>query len=1112
MLRVVAHTSAAAAHQYYAEGLKREDYYSEGQEIIGKWHGKAARMLGLSGDVLPDQFAALVENRNPATGGKLTPRTNAERRVGYDLNFHAPKSLSVLYAITQDKAVLGAFRKAVAETMSELEELAETRVRKRGAQGSRITGNLAWAEFVHFTARPVGGIPDPHLHVHAFTFNATFDALEDRWKAAEFGGIKREAHYAEAAFHARLAAALEKQGYGIRRTKNGWEIDGIPQSVIAKFSRRTAQIDRRAEELGIKNARQKDTLGAATREGKRHGMSFAELLAAWGAWLTDEEKAQLSKACYDKSGKAKAKITAAETLDYALAKNFERQSVARRGHILASALRHGVGQVSPAEVKAEFTRRQLIGRKIGDEHLCTSVDVLAEEIAMLAFVRSGRNSAMAIGGKRPRFAAHLSAEQRAAAANLLTSRDQVMVVRGSAGAGKTTMMVEACAAIERQGLKVFAFAPSASASRGTLREAGFVNAETIAHLLASEELQRQVRGQVIWIDEAGTVGVRDMLRIFEVVGPDTRIILTGDTAQHAPVPRGDALQLMQKYAGLRIAHLQENRRQLVEGYRDAINALSKGDLRKGFRQLEQLGAFVEIADPQERYRELAADYVALGKRGQFPLVVSPTHKESREVTEAIRTARREAGQLGEDRKFVQYSNLQWEEVERGIAGNYVPGLLVQFHQNVKGIGRGEMLRVVRSSVDGGVEVQNSAGRLLPLPLKECSKFLVYEEREIALAQGDRIRITRNGKSQNGRRLDNGMEFTIEKFGRKGEIILKGGAVLDAGHGHFAYGYCQTSHSAQSKSVRDVLVAQGANSLVASSSEQFYVSASRGKETIRIYTDSRQQLQEAVGNSSARMPAMELAGITEKDLSSFMSGLGAQQWREHVAKTRVPHGPAKREEIKSRLAKDGSSEFRRHIASRRGLDGAKKFVENLSEQRKTQPRKTGEKTEWQGYVEMRRNIAGADGKNRSKGYNTQVSKGRAQQSKGKTLPKTSQHSQQFLKENAQRHEAAKKAAARPEKKPAPAKTRLQRLTDAYRSAAKHFRKVADKVKGTRKEASGGRKVNMGGKAFSPQTKGSAERAAKHAAREMEPKRKNTGDGARKAKEMGRQPVRAPIVKK
>ena len=226
MLRVVAHQSAAAARQYYAEGLKREDYYSEGQEAIGKWHGKAAALMGLSGKVKQEEFAALVENRHPVTGERLTPRTKMNRIVGYDLNFHSPKSLSVLYGLTGDQEILKAFRAAVAETMQEIERQADTRVRRGGAQELRTTGNLAWAEFVHFTARPVGGIPDPHLHIHAFAMNVTFDGVEGRWKAAMFRQIKSDAPYHEAAFHARLSAKLEKLGYGTERTKTGWELKG----------------------------------------------------------------------------------------------------------------------------------------------------------------------------------------------------------------------------------------------------------------------------------------------------------------------------------------------------------------------------------------------------------------------------------------------------------------------------------------------------------------------------------------------------------------------------------------------------------------------------------------------------------------------------------------------------------------------------------------------------------------------------------------------------------------------------------------------------------------------------------------------------------------------
>ena len=1081
----MAHTSAAAARKYYAEGLKREDYYSEKQEVVGQWHGRAARLLGLSGDVDREQFAALVENRHPLTGERLTPRTREGRRVGYDLNFHAPKSLSVLYALTQDKAVLQAFRQAVSETMNELEARAETRIRKKGAQENRFTGNLAWAEFVHFTSRPVGGIPDPHLHVHYFTFNATFDQVEDRWKAAQFGAIKREAHYAEAAFHARLAASLTALGYGIERRKSGWEIKGMPASVIAKFSRRTAQIERLADEMGVKDAKAKDALGAASREGKRHGMTFADLLAAWSVRLTDDEKVQISKVCYERGQGGAERVTAGQAVDYAMAKLFERQSVAERGHILAAALRFGVGQTTPEAIKAEFERRQLIGRKIGDEHLCTSVDVLAEEISLLAFVRSGRNSAMPLGGKgRLSYSEKLSDEQRAAVKHLLTSRDQVMAIRGGAGVGKTTLMKDAVAAIEARGLKVFAFAPSAVASRETLREAGFAGADTVAHLMLNAKLQKQVQGQVIWIDEAGLLGTRDLWRIMEIAGPRTRVILTGDTAQHAPVARGDAFRILQKHAGLRVAEVTQIRRQEIEDYKKAIEAISKGDLRTGFRRLDSLGAFVEIADEAQRHRELAADYLALRRGSEFPLVVSPTHAESAKVTHAIREARREAGQLGAERRLLQYQNLQWEEAERQLPENYRPGLVVQFHQNAKGVKRGEIFKVLGQDENGTVQVQNRAGKTTALPLNDAVKFLVYEEREVALAKGDRIRITQNGESANGKRLSNGNLLTVEKFGRKGEIILSNGAILPANHGHIAHGYCQTSHSSQSRSVRDVLVAQSADSFLASSREQFYVSCSRGKQTLRIYTDNRRELQQAVGNTSTRMSGVELAGLTPQELSNFMNGeLGAKQWREAVQ-------------------------------SRKGLDGAKTFVKQLAEHRKVEPRKTGEVIDWKGYVEMRRNLVGADGKSRSKGYPSEPRKGG--QSKGITRPKTSQHSDARVAELKAAHEA-KTAEATKEKPPASKapEDRKGRLVKAYESAASHFKKVADKVRGRSAPGDKEKEVAMGRAKVKPLQKNNADRAAEHFKKEKAASARKTGEGQAKMKNETKTKQAAPrpvVIKK
>jgi conjugative relaxase-like TrwC/TraI family protein len=884
MLRVVAHKSAAAASRYYTDGLRREDYYSEGQEIIGKWNGAAAEKLGLKGDVKAEGFAALIENRHPETGKRLTARQNADRVVGYDLNFHAPKSLSVLYALTGNQQIVTAFREAVEETMREIERKAATRIRKKGQQENRVTGNLAWAEFVHFTSRPVGGIPDPHLHVHCFAGNATWDEQESRWKAANFRAIKEDAPYSESLFHSKLAAKLIALGYETERTKQGWEVKGIDRRIIDKFSRRTAEIERIAKEKGITDPREKDQLGAASRAGKRHGLSFQDLVGEWRSRLTLQESEQISRLGTSRdTPRPRVVVTPYNAMDDACSKLFSKQSIVPARRLVAETLRFGIGHVSEQQASDELRRRAMIQSTVKGEVFCTSLEVVAEEVALIHFVRTGRSMHAPLCGKKLEFGNEsLAAEQQAAVRHVLHSRDQVIGVRGAAGVGKTTLMKEVVSQLEGRGHKVFAFAPSAVASRETLREEGFAGADTVAHLLANPEMQERVKGHVIWVDEAGLLGVRDMWRLMKLAGSDTRVILTGDTAQHAPVARGDAFRLMQRFAGMKVVEVTSIRRQKREEYKRAVLALSKGDLRTGFRRLDELGAIAEIEDAQERYKKLAADYLDLSVSGSAPLVVSPTHSESEKATEAIRLAKREAGKLGLDRQFIQFKNLQWEEADRRHAENYSPGQLVQFHQNVPGITRGEIFRITDRNAAGEVRMVSSAGTEFPLPLEKAANFQVFEERRIALARGDRIRITRNGKSDDGRRLSNGSVFAIEDFRSNGKIVLNTGAVLAADHGHLAYGYCQTSHSSQGKTVKDVLVAQSADSFLASSREQFYVSISRGKDSIRIYTDDRRGLQEAVGATSVRKSGVELAGFTARELASPMSsGLDGKKWREWI---------------------------------------------------------------------------------------------------------------------------------------------------------------------------------------------------------------------------------------
>ena len=857
MLRVIASKNAQAAKEYHQQSLKREDYYSEGQEIAGNWQGIGAEKLGLAGPIQTEAYHALCDNLKPGTNERLTQRNKSNRTVGYDFNFHCPKSVSVVYEFTQDERILNAFKQSVNQTMREVESEIKTRVRKDGANENRTTGNMIWAEYIHFTARPVNGVPDPHLHAHCYAFNTTWDDVEKKWKAGQFRDLKADAPYFEAAFHARFAKQLNDLGYGIERTTKGYEIAGVPQRVLDEFSKRSEQVEQKAKELGLTSAKQKDGLAAMTRERKQKDLQKPELRQLWGQRVSRDERAAIQNVrnvVVDGS-----KISEMKAMDFAIQHCYERASIVTQKELLREAFRHGLGDVDVERVKRQLLRDEFIGQNMDGKQWLTTKDVLAEERRLVAFVQDGRGKFSPFNATQYQFQNEkLSDEQRNAVLHVLRSADRVTAIRGGAGTGKTTMMREAVAAIESTGHKVFTFAPSAEASRGVLRsDAGFANAETVEALLQNQKLQAQVRGQVIWIDEAGLLGVGTLARVADLAKKENcRIILSGDTAQHRAVERGDALRLLERHAALQAAELTQIRRQKMDAHKAVVADLQKGDLENAFKRLNRLGMLREM-DADKRHDALAADYVAAVKQGKSALVISPTHAEGERVTQEIRSKLKTANKLApNEREFVQLKNLQWTAAQRADVRNYQSGMVIQFHQNVTGFRRGEQVTV--TARDGsGILVARQDGKVALLPLDTAERFQVYESRKIALAAGDKVRITQNGFAKDRQRLNNGDLKEVAGFTKQGDIKLSNGWVIAKDFGNLAHGYCLTSYSSQSKGMDCVFVAESSESFRAADREQFYVSASRFKESLTVYTDDKRELLAAVRKSSQRPAALDL---------------------------------------------------------------------------------------------------------------------------------------------------------------------------------------------------------------------------------------------------------------
>lgn len=896
-------TDARAAKNYFTEHLSRSDYYMrDSQEIAGHWHGRGAELLGLSGTVDKESYFRLCENLNPITGEPLTPRMKAERRVLYDFTFDAPKSVSLAYELGGDDRILDAMRDAVEETMGEMENAIKVRVRRDGSLDSRKSCNMAWAEFIHRTTRPVDGMPDPQLHIHAVAANASFDPVERRWKAAEFSDIVSGKGYYQAAFHSRLTHKLVALGYGIERDGSSFRLKDIDNAACEEFSRRTEIIQAEARRLGLTRPEDIRPLGKLTREAKSDNpLSMEELRREWHKRLDDGQRAAITGA---RAGQQTEGPDAQSAVDYALSHCFERASTVTQKKFLQTALTRSYGTASVEDVRnAVVARDGILQKDKNGQRYVTTRDVRQEEIDMTDFVRDGKATRRKLGGDQAiEVREDLSGEQNEAMRVILGSRDRVTALKGGAGTGKTRMMQATVAAINAAGKEVYTFAPSAEASRGVLRSEGFGNAETVERLLIDPEMQKQIHGQVLWVDEAGLLSVKDMKRLFDVAKTqDARIVLSGDTHQHNGVLRGDALRILERNAGIRTAGLSEIRRQTDAGYRQAVKAISEGDaidkdgmtgVERGLSLLDGMGAIVETAGP-ERYRQVAEDYANIVSQrkanGELKtsLVVAPTHAEIRHVTEAIREMLKSQGKLSaKEREFTSLRPRNLTEAERTDCANYLPGELIQFHQNAKGFRRGERVTVI-SAGSAGVRVTRSDGRSEVLPFAEVKKFQVYRPEALAVARGDKLRITMNGFVPEARaglrkdkvRLNNGEIYEVEGFTPKGDIRLTIGYLIPKNYGGLSYGYATTSHASQGKTVDVPLVALGSESFPAANREQLYVSLSRGREAVRLYTDDKAAMMEAVQGSAARLSATEL--MDEGETEEFRRKANREHMHQHA---------------------------------------------------------------------------------------------------------------------------------------------------------------------------------------------------------------------------------------
>jgi len=889
MLTVSNPLSASQAQAYHAEEFSnaRENYYTQGDQIRGEWHGRLAGQWGLRGEVREEHFQKLSEGQHPMSGEQLVRHQTAreyvnrhgrkvspmEHRAGWDATFSAPKSVSLTALVGGDERVREAHRESVGIALDELERYVQARI--GGNLPAETTGKWVAAKFEHDSARPVGGYAAPPLHTHVVFFNLTeTDGGEAR--ALQPRELYKTQQYATAVYRSELAARLKTLGYEIERGNSGQpEIIGYSEEYLAASSPRRRQIEEHLEKEKQRGADAAQIAAHKTREAKLNlshdemQRRHREIAEAFGN--QPDRVVRASKETARDIGQEAPHRIVQSAMTFSKERNLEREAVVDERELLRDALRRSMGDATFTEVRTEFEKRVGAGEFVevekqsgGPSRTFTTEEMIGYERETIQMMREGQNGypALASFETRREIDNHhplLSQSQRVAVEQILASRDQVMALEGVAGAGKTTSLAVVREAAEREGYKVGGLAPTSRAAQ-KLAEAG-IESSTLQRHLAQGNDQTGVQKHLYVLDESSLASTKQMNEFLHRLKDNDRVLLVGDTRQHQAVEAGTPYQQLQE-AGIQTARLDEIIRQKDPALKEVVEHLSRGQVKEAIEKLDKQGRVHEIADPNERLEEIAHEYA---KRPEGTLVVSPDNQSRMEINRMIHAEMQKTGQVDhrERNMRVLVARQEVTGADRQWAEQYEPGNTVRYTKGSKtqGIEAGEYAAVERvNAKENLLTVKRDTGKQVSYDPRRLQGVTLYRETERAFAQGDRVQFTAPNREQ---RIANRELGTIEKIDTSGNLQLR----LDSGRSvsfnakqnpHLDYGYAVTSHSSQGQTADRVLVhvdtEQAGEKLV---NRRFaYVAVSRGRYDVQIYTNNRAALAQRLERDASHRSAME----------------------------------------------------------------------------------------------------------------------------------------------------------------------------------------------------------------------------------------------------------------
>ncbi|EFO4909684.1 conjugative transfer relaxase/helicase TraI [Escherichia coli] len=840
---------------YYSH---EDNYYASGS-LDSRWMGEGAEKLGLKGEVASADMDAVRQGKLP-DGSDLSRMVNGvnKHRSGYDLTFSAPKSVSVMALVGEDRRFIEAHNRAVAVVMQEVEKLVSARITEEGKTETVLTGNMVAALYNHDTSRDL----DPQLHTHALVFNATF--ADEKWRSLA-SDTRMKTGFSENLYATKIALGnlyrsalredVESMGFEtVAAGKNGlWELKDVPVDV---FSSRSQTIREAAGPDA--SAKSRDVAALDTRQAK--AWADPELLKAdWRRRLT-EEKFDIDN--YISQAQTRLEVPGPVAGGHSGIHAPDLSGGASSGEIADEQVRKAVSDTISAlsEKKVQFTWSEMLAGTVNRlpsapglfEQARAGIDVAIEgqrlipldrekgiftsDIHLLNELSVHQLARTAIQEQTVLLFPERAQERDIPAGDtvsvLTQDKSPVAILSGRGGAQALRERTEDVAMMARsQGREVMVIAADG-------RSGQFMSESP--HLAGHVMLRSQMNADTV-LPVQGTVIV--------------------DRAERLSLKETVLLQEKALSVGAQLIFMDTENRQ---GTGNALSVLKEAGIpqyRFYSTQLPEV-RLVSEADKRSRYGQLAQDYVRLSAEGQDVVAQVTGAREQQQLTDVIRDARREAGELGREQMTIRVLEPVWlDSKTRHQRDNYRAGMVMEQWD-------AEKKMMTRHTIDRVAEATNSLvllgedGSRLTLKVSQLDgSWSLYRSRTLAVSEGDRVRAL-------GRELKGAIkakeQFTVTAL-ENGAIRLRSGErelrLPTERAVKLAHDYVEGTGAGTSAS-RTVLAAVGPRAL----NKQVLNALAQSGGDIRIYTplEARQAARKVESVSAVRLASDQLRQSTGEE--------------------------------------------------------------------------------------------------------------------------------------------------------------------------------------------------------------------------------------------------------